>query len=296
VVALLVGMALQISRATEELAYVRRLSIQVLIVTTLLQFLSQLFLNGALLLPLQTRVKSLGFWELYLVRTGGGLAGSVVPVAGGLAVRLAYLRRRGLAYLDFVWATMLSNVLALAAAALVAVAASGVLWMIAGRRSAAVLGVTTGVVVISVVALAVFQVLPRLTRQPRLQKWGWLAAMSSSSTDRRLALGVFALALARHCLCFVSFGLLAQSLSQVPGDFLIGGLVYALTSPVGMVNITPGNLGVTEWVVALVGKVLAFDVAAGLIVAFVFRIVGLVGQGIGVVVASATGLALRNSS
>ena len=63
----------------------------------------------------------LGFWELYLVRTGGFLVGSLVPVAGGLAVRLAYLRTRGLTYLDFTWATLLSNVLALGAAAVLAV-------------------------------------------------------------------------------------------------------------------------------------------------------------------------------
>ena len=54
---------------------------------------------------------------------------------------------------------------------------------------------------------------------------------------------------------------------RVPGDFLTGGLVYALTSPVRMVNITPGNLGVNEWVVAIVGKALAFDLTTGLIVA-----------------------------
>jgi len=111
-------------------------------------------------------------------------------------------------------------------------------------------------------------------------------------TSRRLAMGVFALSLVRHCLNFVTFGLLSQSLSRVPADFLTGGLVYALTSPARMVNLTPGNLGVTEWVVALVGKVLAFDVATGLVVALAFRGVGLVGQGLGLLFGSAW-LALR---
>ena len=295
VVALLMAMALYVSRRTEELAYVQRLSIQVLIATCLLQFLSQLLLNGSLLLPLQTRVRSLGFWELYLVRTGGFLVGSLVPVAGGLAVRLAYLKSRGLTYLDFTWATLLSNVLALAAAAVVAVVATGVVWMSAGRPPAAVLGVSAGVLAISVAALAVFEFLPRLTRHPRIQKGRWLSSMSRLSTSRRLAMWVFVLSLARHGLNFVTFGLMSQSLSRVPADFLTGGLVYALTSPVRMVNITPGNLGVTEWVVALVGKVLAFDLATGLIVALAFRGVALVGQGIGVLVGSAAGLAPRKS-
>ena len=85
----------------------------------------------------------------------------------------------------------------------------------------------------------------------------------------------------------MTFGLLSQSLSRGAGDFLAGGLVYALTSPVRMVNITPGNLGVTEWVAALVGRMLAVDVTTGLVAALAFRGVGLVGQGLGVLVGAA---------
>lgn len=287
VVALLAAMAVHVSRTHEELAYVQRLSIQVLIGTGVLQFLSQIFLNGSLLLPLQTCVTRLGFWELYLVRTGGFVVGSLVPVAGGLAVRLAYLRSRGLTSLDFTWATLFSNVLALGAAAVLAVGATGVLWMMAGTPPALVLGVSAGVLAISVAALAVFELLPRLTRHPRLQKWRWLSGMSSLKSSRRMAMEVFGLSLIRHLLNFVTFGWLCRSLSGVPADFLNGGLVYALTSPVRMVNITPGNLGVTEWFVAIVGKGLAFDLTTGLIVAVAFRGVALVAQGLGALFASA---------
>lgn len=287
VLALLAAMVVHVSR-TQELAYVQRLSIQVLLVTCLLQFVSQLFLNGSLLLPLRRGVTRLGFWELYLVRTGGFLVGSLVPVAGGLAVRLAYLRGRGLTYLEFTSATLLSNVLALAAAAVVAAFATGALWIMAGPPPAPVLGMSAGVLVISVAALAVLEFLPRLARYPRLEKWRWLSSLRSlRTTSHRVTISVFVLSLARHGLNFVTFGLLSQSLAQVPGHFLTGGLVYALTSPVRMVNITPGNLGVTEWVVALVGTVLAFDVATGLIVALAFRGVSLVGQGLGVLFGSA---------
>ena len=94
---------------------------------------------------------------------------------------------------------------------------------------------------------------------------------------------VFALSLGRHGLNFVTFGLLYQSLSGMPGDFLSGGAVYALTSPVRMVSITPGNLGINEWAVALVGKAMAFDVTTGLIVALLFRAIAYAAQGLGVV-------------
>ena len=277
-VALLAAMAVHFATTRDELAAAQRLSLQVLILTGVLQFVSQLFLNGSLLLPLQTCVSRVGFWELYVVRTGGLFVGSLVPVAGGLAVRLAYFRSRGLTYGAFTWATLLSNVLALGAAAALAVAATGVLWVTAEPPPGLVLAVLAGIVAISVAAVAGFELLPGLTRHPRLETWRWLSEISSLKASRRLATRVFTLSLVRHLLNFVTFGLLCQSLSRVPADFLTGGLVYALTSPVRMVNITPGNLGVTEWFVALVGRMLAFDLTTGLIVALAFRGVALAAQ------------------
>lgn len=280
-------MAVHVSRSRDELANLQRLSIDVLIGTCALQFLSQVFLNASMLLPLQTRVGGLGFWQLYLVRTGGLFVGSLVPVAGGLAVRLAYLRKRGLTYADFTWATLFSNVLALVAAAAVAVVATVALWMMAGRPPAAVLGVSGGVLALSAAVLAVFELLPRMTRHPTLQKWRWLAGMSGLAASGRMATSVFGLSVMRHVLNFATFGLLYRSLSGAAGDFLTGGLVYALTSPIRMVNITPGNLGVVEWFVALVGKMLEFDVTTGLIVALAFRGVSLVAQVLGALGGSA---------
>lgn len=295
VVVLLAAMVVYVSRTHDELDYLRRLSPQVLGLACVLQFLGQLFLNESMLLPLKTCVTRLGFWELYLVRTGGFLVGAVMPVAGGLAVRLAYLRNRGLTYLDFTWATLVSNVLALLAAAVLGVAAIGVLWTMAGQPPAAVLGVSAGVLGIGVAALAVFEYLPRFTRWPWFQRWSWLAGMRSLGANRPMAVRVFALCMIRHVLNFVTFGLLARSLSGAPADFVSGGLLYALTSPVRMVNITPGNLGVTEWVVAAVGKMLAFDLAIGLIVAIAYRGVGLVAQTLGALFGSAW-IAARKAS
>jgi uncharacterized membrane protein YbhN (UPF0104 family) len=110
------------------------------------------------------------------------------------------------------------------------------------------------------------------------------SAMSGLKASSRTMAAVFAHSLARHGLNFVTFGLLYRALSGVPADFLTGGLVYALTTPVRIVNVTPANLGVNEWVVALVGKALNFDVTTGLLVALAFRVIALLGQGIGVLV------------
>src|SRR5687768_13897861 len=109
------AMAVHVSSSYEEAAYVRRLSASILIGTLAGQFFSQLLFNEAMLLPLRPYVKHLGYWEFFMVRTGGLFVGSIVPVAGNIAVRLAYLRRHGLTYADFTWATLLSNVLGFAA-------------------------------------------------------------------------------------------------------------------------------------------------------------------------------------
>ena len=288
VAALLVAMAMHLSTRSEELAGIGRVPVRVLLATCLLQFLSQLCLNGSFLLPLRSCVTALGFWELQLVRTGGWLVGSLVPVAGGLAVRLAYLKGRGLTYLDFAWATLLSNMLALVAAALLAAAATAGLWATTGPPPLPIAVMSAIVLAASLAVLAAFELAPRLTRGARLERWRALSNMRSlKTTDRRMASSVFVLSLLRHLLNFATFGLLTQSLSGVPRDFLAGGLVYVLTSPLRMVNITPGNLGIIEWVVALTGKTLAIDLALGLLAALVFRGVGVVGQGLAVLVGSA---------
>jgi uncharacterized membrane protein YbhN (UPF0104 family) len=287
VVALVGAIAVHLSRSHEELAHLQRLSVQALAATFVLQFASQLFLNGSLLLPLRACVSSVGFWELYVVRTGGFFVGLVVPVAGGLAVRLAYFRKKGLTYADLTWATLFSNVLALGAAALVGTAATLVVRVVAGPLPARVVAVAAGVLAISLAAVAAFELLPRVGRHPKLQSWLWLTGMSSIKASARLTTWVFALCLIRHVLNFVTFGLLYQALLPAPGAFLAGGLVYALTSPVRMVNITPGNVGVTEWFVAITGKMLMFDLTSGLMAALLFRGISLVAQVIGAVSGSA---------
>lgn len=291
---MLLAIAVYVSRSQEVLAGLQRLTFPVLIVAAVLQMVSAIVLNGSILLPLQTCINALGFWELYLVRTAGFYVGTLVPVAGGLAVRLAYLRSHGLTYLDFTWATLFSNVLALVAAAVLAAGATGVLWTMAGPPPALVVGISAGILALGVGALVALEFLPQLARHPRLQAWHWLSGMRSMKATSRMAIWVFGLSVVRHALNFVTFGLLYQTLSRGPGDFLTGGLVYALTSPIRMVNITPGNLGVMEWFVAVVGKLLAFDLVTGLIVALAFRGIALIAQGLGAVFGSAW-LALSRS-
>jgi uncharacterized membrane protein YbhN (UPF0104 family) len=286
-VALVAGMLARLLTRQEELTEIRRLSTTVLLVTIGFQFISQLLWNGAMLLPLKALMTRLGFWELFMVRTGGLLAGYAVPVAGNLAVRMAYLKRRGLTYSGFTWATMLSNILALFSGGVLAAAALVILSMTAGSPSAAAVGLTAGLVALGAAGLAVFYFLPTLARRWPLQRWPWLSGLNDFSASARTTTWALALLLMRHLFNFLTFGLLFQSISRDPNELLTGGLVYAITSPVRMVAITPGNLGVNEWVVAVVGKALSFDLTTGLVVALAFRAVSFAGQSLGVLLGGA---------
>jgi hypothetical protein len=131
-------------------------------------------------------------------------------------------------------------------------------------------------------ALALLQALPHVARYPRLARW--LRAVEDLSASRQLVIRTLLVSVLRHAANFVAFGWLYSALSGLPGSFVAGGLVYAFTTPVRMVNLTPGNVGVNEWATALAGRALAFDVTTGLLVGGVFRAASLVAQGAGVLV------------
>jgi hypothetical protein len=279
--ALLAAIGIHLARQVEDVRQLSRLSPGVLMGSLLLLFVSHLAHNESMLLPLRAHLRRLGFWELFLVRTGGLVLGSVVPVAGGVAVRLAYLKRQGLTYTDFAYATLLSNVLALVAASCLAVPAIVALWAMAGAPPAAALGLTLAVLTLSATALAVLQ-----ARRQLAQSWlaRWLPGVAGESAPRPIVWHTFLVSVLRHAASFAAFGWLYSALSGTPGSFVAGGLVYALTSPVRMLNLTPGNLGVNEWAAAVVGRALAFDVTTGLLVSGIFRAASLAAQAGGVLV------------
>jgi hypothetical protein len=279
-VALIAAIAVHVLRNPDEIAQFRRLSVPILVAAVLSQTLVQIFMNGALLVPLQRHIRDLGFWEFLLVRSGGLVASSVVPVAGGIAVRLAYLRRRGLTYADFAWATLVANVLTLVGAAILAVVATGMMWSAVGRPPALVFGLAAAITVASASAVILTRALPQLAARGILGRWSWLETLAGYSIDRPTALAVVGYSILRHGFNFLTFGLLYGAVTRSPASMVTGGLVYALTSPVRMVNITPGNVGVNEWVVAIVGSALSFDVTIGLIVAIVFRGATVIAQGL----------------
>ena len=245
-----------------------------------------------MLLPLRTYMK-LGYWELFVVRAGGVLASYGVPVAGNIGVRLVYLRRRGLDYSQFAWATITSNVLGLAGAGALGLIALGMLWMRAGSVPVPVVALSAAVSMLALGGLAALGFLPRLAGHTRFQRWPWLSGMSGHEISRRTIVSVVVFSFGRHGFNFLSFGLLYQALLQAPGQFLNGGLVYAITTPIRIVSITPGNLGINEWVTAAVGMMLSFDVTTGLIVALMFRALSFAAQALGGLFAAAW-LALRS--
>lgn len=277
-------MALQLwSSSSAMAAALRRLSPGIVVVALVLQFLSALCFNEAMRAPLVAAVRDLGFWEFYMVGTGGSFVGGLVPVAGNAAVRLAYLRRRGIRYIDFMWGTGLSHVLALVAAAVVAAGATVLLWMRQGMPSRLVVLLASGTLAGSLVVWSVFERLPRLAAHGRLARWPWMAGAAALAVSRATRSSVFVNSLLRHALNFVTFGLIYRALAP-SGDLLAGGLTYALTSPIRMINLTPGNVGVNEWAAAAVATSLGFDLSTGLVVALIFRALLILAQAGGLAV------------
>jgi hypothetical protein len=290
-VVLLAAIAAHLALQLDDVQQLGRLSPAVASGALILLFGSHLAQNESMLAPLRVPLPRLGFWELFLVRTGGLVAGSAVPVAGGLAVRLAYLRRLGLAYADFAHATLLSNVLALVAGAVVALPATAALWAVAGEPPRAAIALSAAVIATGVGAVLAMRALPRLGRHRLFPRW--LPAIDAGSASREVVGQVFVASVVRHACSFVAFGWLYSALSPRPGGFIAGGLVYALTTPVRMLPLTPGNIGVNEWAVAVVGRALAFDVTTGLLVGGVFRAASMLAQGLGVLVGWAVSGPLR---
>jgi hypothetical protein len=228
----------------------------------------------------------LGFWELLLVRAGGFLVGVMVPLGGNVAVRLAYLRRRGLTYSEFAWATLLTNSLALLSMAGVAAMAVSALWQLHGRPPAGVMVLTGVVLAAGFGAVSFLYFLPRAAHYRWFVDRPWAKGLADLTTSRSVIAWVLTFALARHLGNFLTFGMLYRALST-NGDVLTGGLVYALTSPARVVQIVPANIGVSEWLVGVVGTILSYDLTTGLLVAVVFRGMTLVAQGLGALAASA---------
>jgi hypothetical protein len=279
---LLAAIVLHLAAQLEEVRQLSRLSPLAVAGSVGLLLGSHLAQNESMLQPLRTHLPRLGFWELYLVRTGGLVVGSSVPIAGGLAVRLAYLRRLGLTFTAFAHATALSNLLALVAAACLALPAAAALWVVAGAPPTAALWLLATLAVMGATALVGLLMLPSLIGRRWLPQW--IRAVEPGWASRRVLVRVFWASLLRHVFSFAAFGVLYSALSAVPGGFLAGGLVYTLTAPIRMVALTPGNLGVNEWAIATAGRALSFDLTTGLLVGGVFRVASLVAQGCGVVV------------
>jgi hypothetical protein len=281
---LLAAIVVHLAPNLDDVRQLGRLSAAALIGTVVLLLGSHLAQNESMLVPLRTHLPALGFWELFLVRSGGLVVGSAVPVAGSVAVRLAYLRRQGLTFAAFTHTTIVSNVLALVAAGCLAVPATAMLWFIGGAPPAAALALLGGVLALGLAAMAVLAALPSLAKYPRLLRW-LPVDPQQSGVNHSVALRVLGVSVLRHVCSFVAFGWLYAALSGAEGGFLAGGLVYTLTTPIRMVNLTPGNVGVNEWAVAMAGQTLAFDLTTGLLVGGVFRVASLVAQGAGVIFA-----------
>jgi uncharacterized membrane protein YbhN (UPF0104 family) len=120
----------------------------------------------------------------------------------------------------------------------------------------------------------------RLPKTGRLQRFAYFPeTWAEVVRDRRRLLTVAALLGVRSLSSFFAFGLLFAALANVPNGLVVGGVVDALTFALRLVMITPGNLGVYEWVVAILSSSVGSTLATGLACAAVYRAAGLLVTG-----------------
>ena len=120
----------------------------------------------------------------------------------------------------------------------------------------------------------------RLPKTGRLQRFSYFPETWAQVVgDRWRMLTVAALLCVRSLSSFLAFGLLFAALASVPNGLVTGGVVDALTFALRLVMITPGNLGVYEWVVAILSSSVGSTLATGLACAAIYRAAGLLVTG-----------------
>jgi uncharacterized membrane protein YbhN (UPF0104 family) len=215
------------------------------------------------------------FGEGFLL-SGASFLLNHLPLNPGVLVRALVLRREHeLPYTAFLSLTMLNaliNVAVAAACALVLLLASGLQQVSTAWGVVAVLG---GVVVMAV--LVIWVPMPTtsetggiLSRQLRAAV-GALAAMRGSGLSivvlALLALSKIAALGVRMSICFAAVG------ATVPASVCL--LLAATTIALSVVNITPGNLGLREMVLAAVSAQLGSSHVLAMAAASVDRVVSL---------------------
>lgn len=206
-------------------------------------------------------------------------AGSILSLPGAVqATKSAYLKgRHGVGLQRSLAVSGVIVVVALSSASLTALL--GLAWLeTQGKGNLHLLWLLSACTLLGAGLVLVFA--GRLPKAGRLQRFaGFPETWAQVVGDRRRMLSVAAMLCVRSLASFLAFGLLFATLASVPNGLVVGGVVDALTFALRLVMITPGNLGVYEWVVAILSSSVGSTLATGLACAAIYRAAGLLVTG-----------------
>jgi uncharacterized protein (TIRG00374 family) len=272
---ILVVISVFLYRERDTLASLQGISVQSILLLVSLQ-IAVLVVNGIALRILSTKLNvQLKVKEWLGLSFMTNLGNMITPFSGGLIARAAYLKHRhGFPYAQFV-TSLAANYLI----SFMMVSVTGLIVLTVFHRHFAFFWELTGVFLITAFILAVLVLAPprELTWTNRLAQHindairGWNYIKGDHALIVRLSLCTMMNILlggAMYQVAYRSYGL------AVPFDLSL--LVGLLASFSILVNLTPGNFGIQEAIVAVTSALLGMGAAYGVIVSLLLRLTGLV--------------------
>jgi len=216
---------------------------------------------------------NLGVVEYFKVSTNGFALGMVGLPGSCYAVKTVYLKQHHrLRHQDFFVISVVIGLLSLISAGIVASAAA-LLLHAEGQVLPGWLQVAIAILLVApLLALVTLDRLLNLAVSTRLAD---MKSTYQALLREPIRLSGAALAqLARSAFSLLGFGLLFQAVSGT--HLLVGGIMDALSTLLRLVYLLPGNIGIYEWGVGALAGWLGASIAAGLVAAALYRLVGVV--------------------
>ena len=275
-VGLLAAMAFYLYGHWNDLSLVSVLSLQValfIIAARAVAFLVAVQANTELV---RMFAPTIGRIEFLVLSSSSLLLGQLAPPGSTYAAKTVYLRKRhGLRHQEFFAISLVLGFLALAASGITALLALTIMWLrdlhIPVMFSIGAVGMLAPIALFLGLPAVFSNTVGRIKRLEVLVNTG----TQLRASNRRILRASFFL-LIRSLVSFSGFGILFMTLTDEHG-FLLGGVVDALSTILRLVRISPGNLGIYEWMVAGLGHGVGATLSTGLVAAALYRMAGVVG-------------------
>jgi uncharacterized membrane protein YbhN (UPF0104 family) len=225
------------------------------------------------LLPLRELGARVGFWENLLL-TIATTFGNYLPMRAGSLMRMQYIKSvHGLGYLRYAGVLGARSLMLLWVTGAVGLSAAIAMTLVRGPVAVEVFLLFTGIVAAGVLPflLPIERMLPATDVVRRLGV-ELMQAISLVRRNRRMTLAYVGLVVLQLGILTARLAVAFDVVQQRPSVWM-----YCFLSPIAtilsFINITPGNLGLREWLVGLLSAGVGIDYATGIFAASVDRVV-----------------------